>query len=141
MSTYSEKHLKYYTENRDKVLARLARKQASMPYRMGRLVSGAKARSVSKKVPFDLDNQFLIDLWNKQEGKCPISGRSFDLENSEYKSNPNAPSLDRIVPEKGYIKGNVRLVTWHVNMAISEFGEDALRLLCKDILNKEEYVK
>lgn len=105
-------------------------------WRVNKLLAGAKNRAKSKNLPFDLTLDYLMGLWDSCEGSCVISKRTFDLSSYGKKRqvNPNAPSIDRIIPEKGYIKGNVRLVTYHVNVALSEFGEEVLISLSKDIV-------
>lgn len=99
----------------------------------------AKNRAKTGSLAFDLDKEHLINLWEEQDGRCAISGRLFDLARpSEIESvKANAPSLDRIEPKKGYVKGNVRLVCYQVNTALNEYGEAALRSLCKDIIANE----
>ena len=108
-------------------------------WRLSKLIAMAKNRAKEKKLPFNLSKQFMIDLWEKQKGTCPISHRSFDLESSGVfgQVNPNAPSIDRINPKLGYVEGNVRIVIYHVNVAISEFGLDIFQKLIKDINVKE----
>lgn len=49
--------------------------------------------------------------------------------------NPNAPSVDRIVPSLGYVQGNVRLITYHVNVALAEFGLGSLIKLSEDVID------
>jgi len=58
---------------------------------------------------------------------CPYTGLPFHLgtNNSGSHRHPFAPSLHRIVPELGYVPGNVIVITWMANNAISEFGEEA----------------
>lgn len=96
----------------------------------------AKNRAKTSRVDFNLTTEFLINLWEEQEGRCAISGRKFDLarprENETVRA--NAPSLDRIEPSKGYTKGNVRLVCYQVNTALNEYGREALLSLCNDIV-------
>lgn len=96
----------------------------------------AKSRSVSKKLEFNIDPAYIQDLWESTSGRCQVTGRRFDLTGWGKKGqvNPNAPSIDRIKPELGYIKGNVRLVVYHLNISLSDFGEDLFRDLCKDFL-------
>jgi hypothetical protein len=37
------------------------------------------------------------------------------------------PSLDRIIPNLGYVPGNLRIVSNFVNIAMNEWGEEALK--------------
>jgi hypothetical protein len=96
----------------------------------------AKYRAEQKAIPFNISHEYLIGLWEGSEGKCKISNRSFDLTPTAKfgQVNMNAPSIDRIIPKLGYVQGNVRLVTYHVNVALSEFGIESLKVLCNDII-------
>lgn len=109
-------------------------------WRLGRILANARNRAKTKNHSFDIDLDYLKLMWENQKGICVITNRPFDL--SDYvgvgKINPNTVSIDRIVPEKGYTKGNIRLVTFHANMAISEFGLDNLIQLSKDVLKTVE---
>lgn len=106
-------------------------------WRLNKLLGAAKFRAREKCVDFNLTSEHLKYLWESGEGKCAITGRHFDLKSFGNKGqvNPNAPSVDRIIPKLGYTIGNVRLVTYHCNVALSDFGLDMLRQLCLDILN------
>ena len=116
-----------------------AAKMFKYEWRLNKLYSAAKFRAIDKNVNIDITTEYLIDLWNKSGGTCSITKRPFDLSpwGKKGQVNPNAPSIDRIIPELGYIKGNVRLVIYHINVALSEFGLDALKKLAKDINVKE----
>lgn len=95
----------------------------------------AKNRAKTKRVPFDIGGAYLSELWDEQNGKCAVSGMEMDLIMSEkYLTNPQAPSVDRIIPSKGYVKGNVRIVCYQVNMALSEYGEEQLMKMCRAIV-------
>lgn len=84
----------------------------------------AKNRAKSKNVPFDITPEYLVKLWEDNEGCCALTGQQFDLSSWGLKGqvNPQAPSVDRIKPKLGYVKGNVRLITYHMNIALSDFG-------------------
>lgn len=96
--------------------------------RCGSLLQGAKNRSKNKNIPFDINRQYLIDLWEQQNGCCLLTGLEFNLDFPEKHGEPrfNSPSLDRINPELGYVKGNVRLIIYQLNMAIGPYGLDRL---------------
>ena len=48
----------------------------------------------------------------------------------------NSPSLDRIVPSKGYVWDNVRLVIHAMNVALRNWGEDCLVYVMKEYFRK-----
>jgi hypothetical protein len=97
----------------------------------------AKNRASAKRLPFDLDRAFLIELWDQNEGRCVLTKRPFDLSayGGKGQANPNSPSIDRIEPELGYVKGNVRLIIYHLNIALSGFGTEEFTKLAKDYLD------
>lgn len=100
------------------------------------MCGAAKYRAKKLNISFNLDSKYLEGIWEEQQGRCAVSGRDFDLSrpNIEASTRPNSPSLDRINPKEGYIKGNVRIVCYQVNTALNEYGEEALISLCKDII-------
>lgn len=104
-------------------------------WRLGKLVAAAKNRAKEKNLPFNLTKEYLISLWEGNNGVCAVSGRQLNLESwgERFQVNPDAPSVDRINPKLGYVEGNVRLVTYHINVALSEFGLESLLLLANDV--------
>lgn len=70
----------------------------------------------------------------RANGRCEVSGLPFDSERAAGKRAPFAPSLDRIDCSKGYIAGNVRLVSIIMNCALGDFGETALETAAKAFL-------
>ncbi len=110
-----------------------ARKMLEPEFRIGKLIAMAKNRAKKKDLLFDIDLPYMMEMWSKQNAKCIISGVEFVLESGEGRVHRHTPSIDRISPELGYTKGNVRLVTYHINVALSEFGEEALIELAYEV--------
>jgi len=102
-------------------------------------VDRARVRAKRRGLPFDLDFADLEGLWQVQDGHCAISGIAFhDLRFDEaFVKYPFAPSLDRVVPTKGYVSGNVRLVCTAANFARNEWGDDVLRQVAHGIVANE----
>lgn len=65
-----------------------------------------------KGIPFDLDVDYLRDLYRNQGGLCAVLGVPMDFYGE--KSDLTA-SLDRIDPTSGYTRGNVAWITLGVN--------------------------
>jgi hypothetical protein len=88
------------------------------------------------KYDFDIDEQFVKDLFEKQNGRCYWF--NIKLEPSNIAKYPWQPSLDRLDREKGYTKDNVVLACYAANIGrntssheiFSKFVEDLKLSLC-----------
>lgn len=129
----AEHHSQVYCSESCQRKATYKRNALDYEWRLGKLVAMAKNRAKAKDLPFNITKNYMVKLWKEQDGKCAFSGKELVLEAGEGRVNPDAPSIDRILPELGYVKGNVRLVTYHVNVCLSEFGDKALVELAKTI--------
>jgi hypothetical protein len=98
---------KYRKKNKDRVNENQRRWQMKNPIRA--LWYGAKARAKKAGTPFSVQWQDIPTMG----AHCPLLGNQFDLHRSGL---PNAPSLDRIDPKRGYIKGNVWVVGHRANL-------------------------
>jgi len=67
----------------------------------------------SRGIPFDLTPEDIII-----PEFCPILG--IRLEISTNKSKASSPSIDRIFPEKGHVRGNVRVISHKANAMKSD---------------------
>jgi len=112
------------------------RRSSTVKGRVSKLLWMAKNRAKTKNLEFDLTVDYLLELWENQAGVCVISGRAFQLGmvSKHRQVNPDAPSIDRIIPERGYTKGNVRFLTYHTNVCVNEYGDEVLVKLLEDIL-------
>ena len=82
------------------------------------------ARRASITLTFDIEPEDLISLWEKQDGKCAVSGvyLTHHKDGSGYKEY-NA-SIDRITGDKGYTIHNVQLVAYRINIMKHTLSED-----------------
>lgn len=106
----------------------------------GTLFKNLKNSAKNRKLEFDLDKEYLWDLFLKQEKKCAISGVELFFGSVDIKFTRNA-SLDRIQNDIGYIKGNVQWVHKDINImkhihSLSDFIE-----ICKTITEYQFNVK
>lgn len=116
--------------------ARWAKLSLDYKHRLKNIYSGALARARSKNIPFTITRRYLEKLWEDQEGCCSITNIPFILARcEEYHVHPHAPTLDRIIPKFGYVQGNVRLITHHLNMAINEYGLERFEQLIREYTN------
>lgn len=72
----------------------------------------AKRRAKDNSVPFTISKQDIIDIF-PADGRCPMLGIPLHFNNKSSKD--DSPSLDRIIPELGYIPGNILLISYRAN--------------------------
>lgn len=75
-------------------------------------LNSAKHRARKLKLEFNITEEFIKELWEKQDGKCFYSG--LDMNITE-RNTPYAMSLDKVDANKGYTQDNVVLCTYIVN--------------------------
>ena len=85
-------------------------------------VVDAKRRAKAKNVPFNLTTQYIKDIWPK-DNICPALGIPFTFGGHVTK-NYSSAALDRIIPSKGYVKGNVQIVSGLANSIMSNATPD-----------------
>jgi hypothetical protein len=71
-------------------------------------LTNIKARCKKRGLPFNLTLEDIII-----PEICPVLG--IKLETRIGKFHDNSPSLDRLIPELGYIKKNVRIISYRAN--------------------------
>ena len=102
--------------------------------RASQLLASVRSRAVKYGIKFEL---LFDDVYSALAiGKCQKTGMKFDLApHPNYRVHPFAPSIDRINPKKGYVKGNVQIVIWAYNAARNQWGDDVLLTLARAIVD------
>lgn len=99
----------------------------------------ARDRAKTHNIDFNLTVEYLKQLWDKQEGKCALSGIGMTYIFNCGRVHTNL-SIDRITPSLGYIEGNVQLVCMACNQIKSDLTEEKMYNFCKMIVNNYEDV-
>ena len=87
------------------------------------LIAECRRRCSKKGIPFDLDLHQQKIQSRIENGVCEVSGIALRLTTS--KGRPfNTPSIDRIVPDKGYVYSNIRITAFAVNAMMGDWGEE-----------------
>jgi len=96
----------------------------SVEYRM---LTRAKSRAKQKNIPFNLT---LEDI--EVPETCPLLGIPIEIQPKKG-HHPNSPSLDKIIPEKGYIKGNVWVISNRANTLKNDATLQELKTLVENL--------
>jgi hypothetical protein len=73
-----------------------------------RMLISARNRAKNESIPFTINiNDIVIPEY------CPVLGIKLDRDGG--KCNDSTPSLDRFIPQLGYIKENVHVISWRAN--------------------------
>ena len=84
-------------------------------YKLDIMLRSARTRAIKKKVRFNLDIEYLHSIATEY---CPYFP-DIKLAYAPRKRGGvrfASPSLDRIIPKRGYVKGNVEIISMKANM-------------------------
>ena len=117
-----EWHKKHYLKNRERTLAYQRAQRINDPRK--RMYTWIKSSAKKNNVPFDITIDDIII-----PKVCPVLGIPIVL--GESKRSDNSPSLDKFVPELGYVKGNINVISWRANRLKNNGTPEEFRRLVK----------
>lgn len=104
---------------------------------ISKIMFNVKKRAIAKGLPFNLDLKYLCAI---APNKCPVFRTTllwgYGGGDVPGQVSHNSPSLDRIIPERGYVKGNVAWLSNKANTIKSSADEKELYAVA-DWLNKK----
>lgn len=103
-SCVSTERKEYYKTNKTLIDTKAALYREQNPEMT--LWSRAKQRAKKKRLEFSINVEDV-----KIPSNCPI----LDIPLEKTNNKNNSPSLDRIDPSKGYVKGNIQVISWRAN--------------------------
>lgn len=108
---YIKKHEKFTAKSRKVNISRM-------------MLNSARSRAKKFKLEFSItETDFNLPVI------CPIFSIPLVYDNTKTQS--NSPSLDRIDPTKGYIPGNVHVISWRANRIKSNATKEELKMLAE----------
>ena len=105
-------------ENKDWRKAYLATKRGHLT----RFLAKTKERAAAQNLPHDINLEYLESIAGPH---CPVFGTPF-VWGQGNGSHPYRPSVDRIIPELGYVKGNVAFISLKANTIKQDVTEKEL---------------
>lgn len=118
---YYKTHKEYYD---------LKSRQWQKDYPIKKMVTKAKQKAREKGIEFNIDVEDII-----VPEFCPLLGIPLEFGAGKGSNhNPNLVSLDRIDPTKGYIKGNVQVLSLLANKMKHNASQEQLITFANNIL-------
>mgnify|MGYP003705809219 FL=1 len=116
----------YYSNNKDK--EKLRREGYANNNFERKILSRVKHRAKANNIPFNLEpNDIEVPT------HCPVLGVLLERSKEGARGyHPNAVSLDKIDPAKGYIKGNVRVISARANLLKNDATLEELEAVLAD---------
>lgn len=88
------------------------------------MLRSARRRAKLQNVPFGLQPcDIEIPMY------CPVLGTLLSRARGSKGPGGNSPTLDRIIPSRGYVPGNVVVISNRANRAKNDLSADELRAL------------
>jgi len=96
------------------------------------LFYNARQRAKKYGIPFDLEKSDIVI-----PEFCPVLGLRIDPAGTGRRGmHPNSPSVDRVVPELGYVKSNIEVICMRANLIKRDATAEELRKLADYIDRK-----
>ncbi len=121
-------HFDYDKKKRDE-------RTGTIPGRVNDLLKSIKYRAKKRGVECTLTRQWLIERF--EAGACEVTGVPFQLSGGKIKGrfiHPFSPSVDRILPGRGYTAENCRLVIRSFNVARADFDDADVLVLARALV-------
>lgn len=117
-----ERSKKQIKNNREKVNIQKRNHRRKNP--VTDLLCGVRQRCKRDGIPYNITREDIV-----VPDYCPALG--IPLKTGDGHASHNSPSIDRLIPELGYVKGNVHVISHKANTMKSDATLDELRNLVK----------
>lgn len=120
----------WYIKNAVRISEKTKKRHSESPLnKVKRLLDKRKSAAKKRGIEFSVcaDDVFIPEF-------CPLLGVRLDF--SGKPNNPNGMSIDRIDPSKGYILGNVWVVSYRANRIKNDASLEELRSIVGNLENK-----
>lgn len=109
------------------------------------LLSNAKRRAKDKDLDLQIDIDYIVYLWNKQDKKCYYTGEDMTLGSHQLKKDKNRDnfkhvSLDRVDSNLGYTKDNTVLCCWGINNMKQQLALDQFIYWCQKLIDNQPLI-
>ena len=133
-STHREKVRRQHASWRERCLS--IGGDIALKWYFRRHLGSYRQRGKRDGVPCDLATEYLVWLFHQQGGKCYYTGEVLRWDTFGSKTAySDSMSLDRQIPEKGYVTGNVVLCTMRANVAKGGLTEESFYTFCQTVLS------
>lgn len=92
-------------------------------------------RAAKRGIYLDIDELYILELFNTQKGKCALTGLPIILNIYGSDEYMNIASLDRINSDIGYVRGNVQWVHKMINKMKGKLDQFEFKKICESITN------
>ena len=89
--------------------------------------TNARLRAAKKKVPFSLTVDYIQSIIPDE---CPVFKKPF-VFGAGKKRDPFTPALDRIIPIRGYVEGNVQVISFKANAIKSAYTYEDIAVVAE----------
>lgn len=89
--------------------------------------SRAKKRAIDKNIPFNIEVEDIAI-----PSVCPVLG--IKIEVNKGISKPSSPSLDKIDPTKGYVKGNIWVISHKANTVKNDLTLNEMKTILSNLI-------
>jgi hypothetical protein len=126
-------HRAYYERNKERIKERTKLQSQIRRNKEPEqaMIVAARARAKRGGYPFTITKDDIII-----PKLCPLLG--IPMYSSLGKVTPNSPSLDKIVPSKGYVKDNILVISYRANAIKTDASLEELKLIVAGI---EKFIK
>lgn len=97
-----------------------------------RLLNKACERANELGLPFNIDPEYIESIWNEA---CPYLGTKLQYSGTGRQWR-HSPTIDRIIPSQGYIKGNVQIISLKANAMKQDATPNELISFARAILER-----
>jgi len=110
------------------------RKEKDITFLLRARAAGIKRDKKDLGIPImDKLSDYLLELWEKQDGICYYTKTKMDISGYS-KNNHLAMTVDRIIPELGYVKENIALCCSIINRMKQDLTIKELQEWCKKLI-------